>query len=155
MKQKKFLLDTCALTAVKQPNDKYHAQHISKLSALNSCDEVYASIVSLYEMEYGARHIRDEQPVLAKSMTLAIQSIQDDISILPLTITGAKIFAYIKERYRQITKLGKKALIKHNVDLMVAATALDNQAILVSNDHKMFATIKTFSTDFQWEDWTQ
>jgi predicted nucleic acid-binding protein len=52
-------------------------------------------------------------------------------------------------------KLGKKALLKHNVDLMIAATALDNKAILVSNDHKMFATIKSFSPDFQWKDWTK
>lgn len=66
------MFDTCALSAVKQPNDKYHAQYIAKLSIINSCDEVYASIVSLYEMEYGARHIRDEQPELALSMTLAI-----------------------------------------------------------------------------------
>jgi predicted nucleic acid-binding protein len=37
---------------------------------------------------------------------------------------------------------------------MIAATAIENKAIIVSNDRKMFSTIEKFQPDFQWEDWT-
>ena len=41
-----------------------------------------------------------------------------------------------KELYRTIKVIGKKALQKHNVDLIIAATAIEQQAILVSRDNK-------------------
>jgi predicted nucleic acid-binding protein len=38
---------------------------------------------------------------------------------------------------------------------MIASTAIEIGAILVSNDHNMFKTIQKFQSDFKWEDWTQ
>jgi len=38
---------------------------------------------------------------------------------------------------------------------MIAATALENKAILVSNDRKMFTVIQEIQSDFQWQDWTE
>jgi predicted nucleic acid-binding protein len=51
-------------------------------------------------------------------------------------------------------KIGKRSLPKHNIDLMIAATAIESEAILVSNDKKMFELIQNIQSDFKWEDWT-
>jgi len=151
--KKKFLFDTNTLSALTQKYADHHVKISSKVYSLNDDDEVYVSIVSLYEMEYGAKQANNTN--MANEMLLAIESVKNHFTILGLTEKGAKIFADIKERYKQEAKLGKKALIKHNVDLMIASTAIEMRAILVSNDHKIFALIQKFRSDFQWEDWTQ
>ncbi len=90
-------------------------------------------------------------------MQLAIQSVKNEFQIVSLTEIGAKFFADIKEQYRDKKNIGKKALIKHNIDLMIAATAIEIGAILITNDtkDKIPAIIKSFQTDFEWEDWTK
>ena len=136
-----------------QKKTAHQATFSAKFSSLNDEDEVYVSIVSLYEMEYGARHTKDAN--LANEMRLAIESVKNSFTILNLTEEGAKIFADIKERYKQETQLGKKAIIRHNADLMIASTAIEMGAIWVSNDHNMFKIIQKFESHFQWEDWTE
>jgi predicted nucleic acid-binding protein len=155
--KKKFLLDTCSLSALKQPSANHHIRTVSKLSSLDDSDELYISLISIYEMEYGARHIRDKYPEMALEMKLAIQSIKDEFIILNLTDEGAIIFADIKEQYQTKKGVGKKALIRHNVDLMIVATAIEAGAILVTNDTKdqIPEIIQSFRNDFDWEDWTK
>jgi len=154
---KKFLLDTCSLSALKQPSANHHIQYVSKLSSLDDSDELYVSMISIYEMEYGARHIRDKYPKLALEMKFAIQSIKEEFIILNLTDKGARIFADIKEQYQTKKGVGKKALIRHNADFMIVATAIEAGAILVTHDTKdqIPEIIKSFRNDFNWEDWTK
>ena len=154
MKIKKlFLLDTNTLSSLVQKYANYHTIISSKAASLNDNDEIYVSIVSLYEMEYGAKHAKDIK--MANEMRTAIESVKKNFNILGLTENGARIFAEIKERYKQEAHLGKKAIVKHNIDFMIASTAIEIGAIVVSNDHKVFALIQKIRTDFQWEDWTQ
>lgn len=106
-------------------------------------------------MEYGATHAPEQE--LTDKAKLAIESIttEDKITILPLTKQGAQIFGEIKELYRQKKGVGKKALQKHNIDLIIAATAIEHQAILVSHDNKdkIFEILQENRSDFDWEDW--
>jgi predicted nucleic acid-binding protein len=57
----------------------------------------------------------------------------------------------------ELIGIGKKALQKHNADLMIASTAIEIKATLVSQDNKdkIFEILKNVRDDFQWEDWTQ
>ncbi len=80
------------------------------------------------------------------------------IEILPLTIEQAEIFGEIKEQFQKKKeemgeKIGKRSLPKHNIDLMIAATAIEFGATLVSHDKKMFELIQNICSDFRWEDW--
>jgi len=154
-RNRKFLFDTNALSSfTRESNDGYHAIS-SKVASLDDSDELYASILSLYEMEYGIRHAKNQK--IIKEMRLAIQFVKDEFQIVPLTDSGAKIFADIKEQYREKKSIGKKALIKHNVDLMIAATAIEIGAVLITNDTKdeIPTIIKVCRSDFEWEDWTK
>jgi len=67
-----------------------------------------------------------------------------------VTEKGSKIFADIKEQYKEQKGLGKKAIIKQNVDLMIAATAIEIEAVLITNDTKddILTIIKTYRSDF-------
>ncbi len=156
MKQKKkYLLDTNAVSSLTQE----HANDYDKISAKAASleDELYISILSIYEMEYGAFHADD--PDIAHKARLAIQLIkdEDEITILPLTEVGAEIFGEIKEQYRKEKGIGKKALQKHNVDLILAATAIEIEATYVSHDNKdrIFEILQNIRDDFDWEDWTK
>jgi predicted nucleic acid-binding protein len=153
--QKKCLLDTNAVSSLTQE----HSEDYEKISAKVESLEVklYVSILSIYEMEYGASHADD--PDIAHKARLAIQLIkdEDEITILPLTEKGAEIFGEIKEQYRKEKGIGKKALQKHNVDLVLAATAIEVGATFVSHDNKdrIFEILKNIRNDFDWEDWTK
>ena len=152
---RKFLFDTNALSSLTIEGNDGHEKILSKMSELNDNDKLFTSILSIYEMEYGMRHAKDES--LIQQMKLAIESVKNEFQIVPLTEIGAKIFADIKEQYRDQKNIGKKALIKHNIDLMIAATAIEIGAVLITNDTKDLipTIIKTFHSDFDWEDWTK
>ena len=152
--EENFLLDTNTASALTQKQAIHHAIIAEKFyHSLPNNSEVYISIVSLYEMEYGAKHTTDIQ--IANAMRQAIDVIKTEFTILHLSEQGAQIFADIKEGYRQEMQIGKKALIKHNVDFIIAATAIEHNATIISNDHKMFAPIQNFYPGFKWEDWTK
>ncbi len=117
--KKKFLLDTCSLSALKQPSANHHIRYVSKLTSLDDSDELYISMISIYEMEYGARHIRDKYPEMALEMKLAIQSIKDEFIILNLTDEGAIIFADIKEQYQTKKGVGKSNISEQLFEVLV------------------------------------
>lgn len=154
MKNKKFLFDTNALSSLTIKGNEGHEKILSKVALLQN-DEIYASILSLYEMEYGIKHAKE--PKIINEMRIAVEAIKNKFQIIPLTETGSKIFADIKAQYKEQKGLGKKAIIKQNVDLMIVATAIEIGAILITNDTKddIPTIIKTFRSDFEWEDWTK
>jgi predicted nucleic acid-binding protein len=106
-------------------------------------------------MEYGAAHASEQTITEKTKLAIQLLKIEDKITILPLTMQGAQIFGEIKELYRTIKGIGKKALQKHNVDLIIAATAIEHQATLVSHDNKdkIFEILAQNRNDFFWEDW--
>lgn len=165
---KRYLLDTNSLSSLTKSYDTHHDKFISKVNALNDNVELYASIISLYEMEYGAAHAKI--PELIQEAREAIQYIKDAdtnenqeenrIKLYALTKQGAEIFGELKEQFQKYKeqigeKLGKRSLPKHNVDLIIAATAIELGATLVSNDKAIFTLIQKIRSDFTWEDWVK
>ncbi len=165
---RKYLLDTNSLSSLTKSHDAHYYKLILKLNTLNDDVELYASIISLYEMEYGASHAKD--PQLIQAARKAIQYIKDTdesknedknrIKLCHLSKNGAKIFGDLKEQFQKYKeeigeKIGKRTLPKHNVDLIIAATAIELKATLVSNDETIFRLIKKIRSDFTWEDWTK
>jgi predicted nucleic acid-binding protein len=50
---KKYLLDTDIITYLEEKDSPFHASVKSRLSSLSDVDEVYISVLTLYEMHYG------------------------------------------------------------------------------------------------------
>jgi predicted nucleic acid-binding protein len=151
---KKFLFDTNALSCLTIEGNYAHDAILSKVALLNNY-EIYVSILSIYEMEYGIKHAKEQN--IINEMRTAIQAIKNKFQIMPLTEASAKIFAEIKEQYKEQKGLGKKSIIKHNVDFMIVATAIEIGAVLITNDTKdeIPSIIKVCRSDFDWEDWTK
>lgn len=170
---KTFLFDTNSLSSLLKRHDEHHHKFTSKIKNFDSLNEevkIHASILSLFEMEYGAAHATN--PRLLEEARTAIKFLKDQITkkdvkneevmidFLPLTIKQAEIFGEIKEQFQNKKeemgeKVGKRSLPKYNIDLMIAATALELGATLVSNDQKMFELLQDIRSDFNWEDWTK
>jgi len=74
--------------------------------------------------------------------------------LVPLSEEGAGIFGILKSKYQKRFDLKKKALSQNSIDLMLASTAIEIGAILVSND-KIFPKIQKIEPNFQLENWTQ
>ncbi|MEN8265365.1 MAG: PIN domain-containing protein [Nitrospirota bacterium] len=154
-----FLLDTNAVIHLSRKEAEHHENIKAKMlsKALQVEVRICISIVSLYELEYGVAHTDNEQIISESRRIIEFIKKDKEITIFSLTEVGAKIFGEIKEQYRKEKGIGKKALQKHNIDLIIAATAIEAAATLVSQDNKdkIFEILKSVRDDFKWEDWTQ
>jgi predicted nucleic acid-binding protein len=73
---------------------------------------------------------------------------------LPATKTETQTFGILKSTYQKATGINQKILARHNVDFIIASTAIENNAVLVSNDH-IFFDLKKCYTSLELENWTE
>jgi predicted nucleic acid-binding protein len=147
----KYFFDTDTLNSLVRKDSQHHKKVINKILSLKGEDELFTSILSLYEMEYGVQHSKEEYKALAKKAVHAVID-NPNLTVLPLTERGAEIFGELKQAYQQNLTLGKKAIQKYNIDFMIASIAIEIEGILVSGDG-VFKDIQDFRTDFRYENW--
>jgi predicted nucleic acid-binding protein len=127
----RYLLDSDSLSDLYEPESSGHDNIAQRAVALAETDLVVISILALYEMEYGYANAPESlKPVIRKR----ISAIQGDSPILPLTLEAARIFGSLKFRLRSLRRLSSKAIKAHNVDIMLAATAITEGCTLISAD---------------------
>ena len=145
----KFLLDSDILSDLYDPSSSGHFPVAARLESLEDADSVFVSILAVYELEYGYAHA-PEQKKFALRQTLS--DLQSDFPILPLTIEGARLFGSLKERLQVSRGLSKKGSKAHNVDLMLAATAMVEGCVLVSTD-SIYRDLHELNPIFLTENW--
>jgi predicted nucleic acid-binding protein len=150
---KKYLLDSDIITYLEEKNSAFHAPVVSQLSRLSNDDEVYISVLTLYEMQYGIACVKEE-PEKYKKFLAVQNSIKRRFPILPLSEKGAEIYGDIKAMYRKDTGIQKKPLKKHDVDFILSSTAVEYDLIIVSND-TIFRKIQEIFNNLQVENWTK
>ena len=146
----KYLLDANILAILEAQDHPFHTAVFTRFSRLQDHDEVYLSILTLYEYEYSIAEAKTE---LAVSLRAIQQTLLDTFTFLPLTESGAVRYGQIKSAYKKQTGIHKNAIKRHNLDFMLASTPLAAGVILVSGD-RIFEQIRVAEPDFQWEDWT-
>ena len=57
---KKYLLDSDIITYLEEKDSMFHASVKSNLSRLSDDDEVYISVLALYEMHYGIAFVKED-----------------------------------------------------------------------------------------------
>lgn len=139
------MLDTNIISYLEK-NSPYYTQVSNKLSSLKDEDKLCISILSLYEIVYGFHNS------LAKENTNTIDFIKEHIEIVPLDLKEVDIFASLKSNYKQQTGIDKNSIKKHNVDFLIASSAIAENAILVSND-KIFESIAKIDPSLRCENW--
>ncbi|HEY7216060.1 MAG TPA: type II toxin-antitoxin system VapC family toxin, partial [Thermoanaerobaculia bacterium] len=120
-----------------------------RFSALANSDLVFISILALYELEYGYANAPDEKKSVIRQR---ISSLQEDFPILPLTAEAARVFGALKARFRKVRQLSKKGSKAHNVDLMIAATAITEGCILIGADG-VYQEIQRLDPTLRIENW--
>lgn len=129
-----FILDTNVISAARRP--ERNAKLTSWIKEQND-DNLYLSVITIGEISRGIRKQEKTNPDFAKDLTIWLNrtvTLFDD-RILPFSSEDARIWGALS------------ADIGHpGADLMIAATALSNDAIVVTGNASDFepAGVKTF-----------
>lgn len=152
----KYLLDTNIPIYLGIVESPFH-NHVKKnFQRLHDDDQLFVSVLSLYELHYGlSLRKKEEQNQSAARTHMIIEEIKTQFTILPLREREAPIFGEIKAAYKSKYNKedGKKESVKkHDVDFIFAGTAIEYGFIVVSNDG-IFQRIKELFPNLRVENW--
>jgi predicted nucleic acid-binding protein len=128
-----YLLDTNIISYLADPSSPFHERVADAICSLPDESRLAISVLTLYELAYG--YVRDP----GRASLLIIVK-EEGVAVLGLPEAGAEVFARLKDRYRLHTGARNRDLVRHNIDLILASTAVVEGAVLVSNDG-IFATL--------------
>ena len=147
----KYLLDSNTVSEIYNSSSVNHHHVISKLLSLREEDEIFISVLTLYEFEYAFANSPDNKKLVIKS---TIEQIKQDFTVLALSVLGSVVFGELKKHFKDLQSINNENLKKHTVDLIIASTSLENNTTLVSAD-KIFKSIYFIDTKLVFEDWTK
>ncbi len=144
-----YLLDSNTVSDLYNRSSPQHPAISKRFAALTDEDAVYASVLTLYEMEYGyANAPEDKKPLIRQN----IQDMHADLELLPLSEDAALIFGKLKKAIQDTRLLTSKNLKRHSVDLMIAANAISLRFMVVSDDG-LFTELAKLDTRLRVENW--
>ena len=146
----KYLLDTNIASYFADDFSPFHSAVVEKLSNLGNHESVYLSMLTIYEFQYG---IACANSVLSEKFSNTQNTMTRIFDIMNLSEEGAEVFGEMKLKYRIETGISQKAIKQHNIDLMLASTAISENAVLVSND-RIFEQIQNIYPNLLLENWT-
>ena len=148
-----YLLDSDIASYLADQNHPAHNRVARRLSQIGGNDVVYLSVISLYEMYFSVENARGNDDKYQAFLT-ATQSLSRSFPSLPLSENGAQVYGRIKASYKELTGISPKALRRHNLDLILASTAVEKGAILVSND-RLFGKLVQLESNLRLENWAE
>lgn len=140
-----YLLDTNIVSYLADPASAFHGRVAGAIRALPDESRLAISLLTLYELAYG--YARDP----GRSRLLAIVR-EEGVGVVAPSEAGAEIFAGLKNAYRLRTGARGRDLVRHNVDLVLASTAIVEGIALVSND-AIFGTLAELEPRLVVENW--
>jgi predicted nucleic acid-binding protein len=120
----RWLIDTNILSYLIDTASPFHEAARAHLAALADQDEVVLSVLSLYELHHWFAYDPASQA--------SAQEIVGAFRVLPLPQAGAELFGALMRDLRGGSS--RAEVQRHAVGCMIAVTALENGAVLVSND---------------------
>lgn len=144
-----YLLDSDSLSDLLATASPNHPAVSRRLSALPESGQVVISILAIYELEYGFANAPEElRPLLRRR----IFSAGSAFPLLGLSPEAARVFGRLKADLRAARGLSDRGSRAHNIDLMLAATAVAERCILVSGD-SLYPELQRLSPGLQVENW--
>lgn len=152
----KYLLDTNIPVYLEDPDSPFHHSVKEHFQQLQDEDELFISVLSLYELYYAvALRKRGGREQLAAQTRLVIKEIRKRFTLLPLTGKEASVFGEIKAQYKERSKEKEEkqeTIKKNDIDFILASTAIEYGLIIVSND-SIFQKIKELFPKLRVENW--
>jgi predicted nucleic acid-binding protein len=146
----RYLLDSNSLSDLYEPASSGHRNVAGRIATLTDADAVFISVLAFYEWEYGYANAPEALKGLIRQRISAIQA---DFPVLPLTPEAARVFGGLKARLRTIRQLSKKGSKSHNVDVMLAATAITEGCTLISAD-SIYPDLQRLDPTLRLENWS-
>jgi len=148
---KHYILDTNIISYLTDPNSPYREKVKEHLMALSHKDSISVSIITLYELSYGL-HSYKNTPESIALFKQGIYFIEQYLEVLPLDIQEVDIFGKLKAKYKNVTGIQNKANKKNDLDFLIVATAINHNAILISNDI-IFNKLFEIESSIKYENW--
>ncbi len=146
-----YLLDSNTVSDFYDKDSHHYPQIAQRLKLLTTDDHVFLSILTLYELEYGYNKApEDKKSVIRKK----IEEAKEDFSILALTEEGSIHFGRLKTSLVEKRNLKKENSKKHNIDIMIAGTAILYSCTLVSADG-IYVDLKKEEPLLEVENWNK
>jgi len=146
----RYLLDTNIISALGDKNARTHQSCLAGLNQLQEGDELCVSILTLFELDYG---IAAAPPEIAVELRRNKAEILSLYTILWLSLETSTRFGQLKAAYKTHVGAKKKTMKGHIVDMILACTALEHDAVLVSND-SLFPLLNKMAPAFRMERWS-
>ena len=129
----KYLLDSDMVNILYDDTRKAHHDALHRrISKLTDEDVLQSSALVLCELEYSFYNAPDKKKA---SIRKTIVSVTNDFdAILPINQDIAPIFGELKALFKRARNLTRKDMRSHNVDLMLASTAIQTSFILIGTD---------------------
>jgi predicted nucleic acid-binding protein len=145
-----YLLDSDIINFLYDDQRRPEHQKIhQELSKLSNDDRLLTSVLVIYELEYSFYNApEDKTPAIRNTNAI----FNDFDAILPIVPSAAPIYEEIKANLKKDKNLSRKEMRKHNIDLMLASTAIDTSSVLVCGD-KIYQYISKIHNDFVYENW--
>ena len=147
----KYLLDSDTITALEDTESPVHQKVFDRFYSLTNNDMVCFSIVSLYEYQYSIANAPQD---IVERLKATKKTLLNNFEFLPLTVRGSEIYGELKKVFKTQTGINTKGIKKHNIDFIIASTAIENNAVLVSID-KGFEIVQKINPALQLQDWTR
>lgn len=145
----KYLFDTNILSYLYDDTSPFHEKINRRYISIADDDDVCVSILSIYELDYRIAHAGE---TLKPELEILKSEVLEIFEITSLSLEGSKLFGELKKQYQEHTGVQDKPLQRHNFDIILASSALKENAVLVSND-RIFKNLAELITDFQFENW--
>lgn len=147
------MFDLDIITALFEETSPFHQPIKRKMASLSKDDVIFLSVLSLYELRYSFSNTDDREK--RQEISRLIDSCKSFFEIIPLSEQGAEFYGVLKAGLRKKTGMNRKALKKHNIDIMLSATALDYDCVLVAKDNIYKNHLKNLTDKLMVEDWTE
>lgn len=148
----KYLFDSNVVSALFDETNVNHKKAYDRLLKLKESDELYISVLSIFEFKYSFFGCKDQEK--RKSIFFTINKINSFFKKLDLTEEQSDNFGKIKSLIKYHKNISSENMKKLNIDIMIASASITNNCTVVSGD-KIFKTISELDSQFQYENWLE
>jgi len=147
---KKYILDTNIASLLGSEENEENRLIFDKFYDLEDDDIVMVSVITLYETYYGLKNNEDKEQ--QEEIRKNIEFIHKFFEIIPLDLKEMELYADLKVLYKKHTGINKKSMKKNDLDILIASTAIAENATLISYDG-IFKKLSEIEPKFKWENW--
>lgn len=147
----KYLLDTNTLIYLDDKSSRFHQAINTRLAQLPDDSEVCLSALTVFELQYGVSSAPEN---VSKQLLATLRFIDEELSVFNVEVKYANVFGELKTLYRKKEGASKEDMKRHNIDFILASTAIVESAIVVSNDGIFSRLASHGARELQYEDWT-